>query len=322
VNLSLRFDLRVPPGADTDHRRQYEACLEMCSWGERLGFRTVWLSEHHGTEDGYLPAPFTLAAAILARCPDLRVTVSAALFPFHDPVRLAEQLAVVDLLAPGRLRIVAGSGYRRAEFTMAGISRGSRGRLLEEAVVTMRRAWTGEPFTHDGREVVVTPAPATPGGPQVWMGGSSVAAARRAGRLRCGMLSATDDAAVETAYREACAEAGWDGRWMTTTGPVFVMVSEDPESTWAEVGRQAVHDVTSYAAWQESAEANDALPATTLDDVRASGRYLVLTPDECVVLARSQGHVTLHPLMGGITPEVAWTGLRCFEERVLPQLAG
>src|SRR5262245_5994144 len=118
--LGIRFDLRVPDFAATDHASQYAAALEMTSWAERHGFRFLALSEHHGTDDGYLSAPLTLAAAALARTERLKVNVAALLLPLHDPVRLAEQLAAIDLIAPGRLTLVAGAGYRAAEFEMAG----------------------------------------------------------------------------------------------------------------------------------------------------------------------------------------------------------
>src|SRR5690606_20598071 len=102
-----------------------------------------------------------------------------------DPIRLAEQLAVLDLASGGRVTIVAGLGYREEEFAMAGVDRKRRGTVMEEAVETMRRAWTGEPFEYRGRRVVVTPKPKTPGGPTLLVGGSTEKAARRAARLRC-----------------------------------------------------------------------------------------------------------------------------------------
>src|SRR5207302_1887574 len=84
--------------------------LEMVDWAERMGFQSVNLSEHHGDPAGYLPAPLTLAAAVLARTEHIAVTVGAALVPLHDPVRIAEQLAVLDLIGPGRLSVIVGAG--------------------------------------------------------------------------------------------------------------------------------------------------------------------------------------------------------------------
>src|SRR5947209_3600126 len=111
--MQIRFDLRVAPAATTTFADQYRACLEMVDWAERMGFQSVNLSEHHGDPAGYLPAPLTLAAAVLARTEHIAVTVGAALVPMHDPVRIAEQLAVLDLVAPGRLAVIVGAGYRK-----------------------------------------------------------------------------------------------------------------------------------------------------------------------------------------------------------------
>jgi alkanesulfonate monooxygenase SsuD/methylene tetrahydromethanopterin reductase-like flavin-dependent oxidoreductase (luciferase family) len=321
----IRFDLRVPEFADTTHAAQYSACLEMCEWAERLGFVAAVLSEHHGTDDGYLPAPLPLASAILARTNQIAVNVAAVILPLHDPVRLAEECAVIDNLAPGRLSMVVAIGYRAVEFEMAGIEKRGRGDLLEEYVQVLRKAWTGEPFEWRGRDIRVTPKPATPGGPMVMVGGSTPRAARRAARLHCGFFPGSADPEILTAYEEASAEAGFtEGFCNLPSGPGFVMVSKDPDVTWERIGPHALFDAQTYSSWQEGTHANvtDVHGATTWEDVRASGIYQVITPDECVELVRSQGgSMMLHPLMGGIAPDLAWESLELFESDVLPRVA-
>src|SRR3954451_13789483 len=101
--IALRYDLRVPPFATTTHAAQYAACLEQCGWADERGFDVVTLSEHHGVDDGYLPAPLTLAAAIAGRTKRININIAAVLVPLHDPVRLAEQLAVLDLASGSRV---------------------------------------------------------------------------------------------------------------------------------------------------------------------------------------------------------------------------
>src|SRR5579859_5880076 len=123
VAIGMRFDLRVAPFAETTFAAQYGACLDMAAWADGIGVHSISVSEHHGDPAGFTPAPITLAAAILDRTRRVPVSVSAALVPLHDPVRLAEQLATVDCLAPGRLSVIAGAGYRVAEFEMAGVAR-------------------------------------------------------------------------------------------------------------------------------------------------------------------------------------------------------
>ncbi|HEY8216563.1 MAG TPA: LLM class flavin-dependent oxidoreductase [Acidimicrobiia bacterium] len=322
--MMIRFDLRVPEASPITHAEQYAACLEMCEWAERLGFAAVALSEHHGTEDGYLPAPLTFATAVLARTNQIAVNLAALILPLHDPVRIAEQCAVIDNLFPGRLSLVVANGYRAAEFDMAGIERSERGRLLAEYVGVLRDAWTGEPFEWRGRTIRVTPTPATPGGPMLMLGGSTPAAARRAARLRCGFFPGSANPEILTAYQDEADEVGFtEGFCNLPSGPAFVMVSKDPESTWAQIGPYALFDAQSYSSWQEGTHLNvsDVHGATSWEDVRASGVYQVLTPDECVALAEQQGAAMLHPLMGGIPPDLAWESLELFESEVLPRIS-
>ena len=126
--IALRYDLRVPDFATTSHAEQYAACLEQAEWADRLGFDFVILSEHHGVDDGYIPAPVTMAAAVAGRTRRIPINIAAILVPLHDPVRLAEQLVVADLAAgPGRIGFVAGLGYRPEEFEMADVDRTKRG---------------------------------------------------------------------------------------------------------------------------------------------------------------------------------------------------
>lgn len=322
--LGIRFDLRVPEFAETTHAEQYAACLDMCEWADNLGLDFVVLSEHHGADDGYMPAPIPLAAAVLGRTKKISVNIAAVLVPLHDPVRLAEELAVVSLASGGRIGFVAGLGYRYEEFEMAGVDRKRRGKLLEESIEVMRKAWTGEPFEYRGRTVVVTPVPESP--PMILIGGSTEIAARRAARLGCGFFPAIGDPKLAEIYNEECGKVGFTAGFVSLPdGPGFVMISEDPDKTWDQIGRHALFDAQSYEQWQTPGQRSqvDVKGATSPDDVRRSGVYQVLTPDECVAFAEAQGDVgtvLLHPLMGGIAPDVAWEGLRLFEEKVLPRI--
>ena len=319
VLVALRFDLRMPAFAKTTPERQYADCLDMCAWADEQGFDAVAISEHHGVEDGYMSSPITLAAAIAARTRRVRINIAAILVPLHDPVRLAEQLATAAIVADGRLSVVAGLGYRPEEFAMAGVDRKQRGRLLEEYVDVMRKAWTGREFEWRGRAIRVTPAPASP--PAILIGGSTEKAARRAARLRAGFFPAIADEALRQVYEEECQREGFTGFVVMPGGPGFVHVSDDPERDWARIAPHALHDAQNYDAWQTPGQRSQVhTGAKTADELRRSGVYRVVTPDECVALAREVGRVLLHPLMGGLPPALGWAGLELFEKKVLPRL--
>jgi alkanesulfonate monooxygenase SsuD/methylene tetrahydromethanopterin reductase-like flavin-dependent oxidoreductase (luciferase family) len=338
TRLSMRFDLRVPPFARTDFAAQHRAALEMASWGEEIGVAQIVLSEHHGDPAGFSSAPLTLAAAILGRTDRVAVQIAAALVPLHDPVRLAEQLATIDCLAPGRLSVVCGAGYRQAEFDMAGVPRDERGARLEDAVNLMRLAFSGKAFSWRGREICVTPPAATPGGPRLLVGGKTRAGARRAARLGLPFSPAVSDPEVIRAYFDECARLGFEApdvqgaasfdAWSAmsshdTTVPGFVMVSEDPDATWREIAPFVEYDALTYAAWQEDGVVSSwAVPgAADWIALRESGRFAVVTPDECVALAERDGQLMLHPLMGGLDPGLAWRSLRLLETGVRPRLS-
>src|SRR5204863_6714265 len=116
----LRFDLRNPDIAGTTMAERYAAAIDMAEWADGLGFAIIVLSEHHGSADGYLPSPLTMAAAMAARTKQVRIQIAALIAPFHDPLRIAEDIAVVDLVSNGRLDVVIANGYVPGEFDMFG----------------------------------------------------------------------------------------------------------------------------------------------------------------------------------------------------------
>src|SRR5437899_10673193 len=121
--IGIRFDLRAPAFGTATHAELYAACLEQCAWADGQGLDLVVLSEHHGVDDGYLPAPLTLAAAIAGRTKRININIAALLVPLHDPIRLAEQLAVLDLASGSRGGFVGGLGYAHGELEGVGIHR-------------------------------------------------------------------------------------------------------------------------------------------------------------------------------------------------------
>ena len=322
--FALRYDLRCPPFAKTSAAELAAVAIEQCEWADRLGFVSVTLSEHHGSDDGYLPSPMVLAAAIAARTVNLRLMLGAMIAPLHDPVRLAEDLAVLDVVSNGRLIPVLSGGYVASEFARFGRKLSERAELMDEIVPFLEQAWTGEPFEHRGRPVCVTPRPVQRPRPPIWLGGSSRAAARRAARLADHFMPSLPE--YHEVFREERLKLG-----KPDPGPApavlsnFVHVAEDPDAAWEQIAPHALHETNAYARWASDTGAD--VPYQAIDDadvLRASGQYPVLTPDELIEKARAlgaAGTVMLHPLMGGLAPELSWQSLRLIETRVLPALS-
>lgn len=323
--LTMRQDFRAPGFAPSSQREIYAAAMEQMRWADAHGWNFLVLSEHHGLDDGWMPAPVTMAAALLGATEQIPVLLSASIAPLHDPVRLAEQLAVIDNAFPGRLWTVLGAGYRVDEFEMAGVDHARRGQLLEEYVGVMLKAWTGEPFEWQGRTIRVTPLPATKPHPTVLVGGGVPAAARRAARLRLPMMPMNADEIVRDAYHEEAAKIGFDGGFvMSPSGPTFVHVTDDPDKTWHEIAPYLLYETQTYASFQTPGQhSTPRVDAETVDDLEAAPQIWVGTPDEIVEKAAAlppTAALNFNPLAGGLPPDLAWASLELFDARVRPRL--
>ena len=248
----LRFDLRIPPFVETlTHGEQYREFFKMIEWADDKGFAAVVLSEHHGTEDGYMNSPLLLAGSVLGATNTLFCSVSALLLPLHDELRIAEEIATVDLIGPGRFNVVVGIGYRESEFEMFAKNRKTRGKDTEEGIRTILTALKGEPFEYKGREVLVSPKPVSDPSSLISVGGSVEISAKRAARLGLPFVPAVRDDSLENTYYAEAREVGYENPMcMMPSGPGMVMGSEDPERLWSEIGENLIYDAVTYAAWQ------------------------------------------------------------------------
>lgn len=318
--FAMRFDFRNPAFAATSTADRYAAALDMAAWADRLGCLSITLSEHHGSEDGYLPSPIPMLAAMAARTTNVRFMIAALIAPLHDPVRLAEDLVVADNLSNGRIDIVVAGGYVRREFEMFDVPMKERVRRVVDAVRILKAAFAGDPFEHRGRTVRITPTPCRPGGPSVMLGGSGEGAARRAARIADGFLPS--EPKFWEFYRDELITLG-----KPDPGPCpipensVVALAKDAEKGWEKMAPFFLHENNAYGAWR--AENSAPSPYRTVADVgalRTTGRYRVLTPEQLIEEQKAVAFpfALLHPLCGGIPPALAWESLRLFEHHVLP----
>jgi alkanesulfonate monooxygenase SsuD/methylene tetrahydromethanopterin reductase-like flavin-dependent oxidoreductase (luciferase family) len=318
TTVSLRFDMRGP-AFGTPHTALYKAAVEMAEYGDRHGFQGVVLSEHHGVADGYLPSPIVLASAMAARTRSIQFQLMAIIAPLHDPLRLAEDIAILDQISQGRVLVTIAGGYVASEFAMFGKEMTDRGKLVEEAIATLKAAWTGESFQYRGRTVRVTPKPVQHPHPLLFMGGSAPAAAKRAGRLADGFVTHRED--LYQVYFDEAKAHGKNPFPFSPSAPGFLYVAEDPEAAWRVIAPHAVHEMNSYGEWIAASGTDGRFAKVeSADEAKASGGYVIVTPDECVALAKSYRNLVLHPLMAGLDPDFGWQGLELFVNKVLPRI--
>jgi alkanesulfonate monooxygenase SsuD/methylene tetrahydromethanopterin reductase-like flavin-dependent oxidoreductase (luciferase family) len=319
----LSFDMRAPEfGASTSEL--YDATLDMCAFGDEIGIDGVIFPEHHASEDGYNPAPALMAAAAAARTKRMEIILGAIVLPLHDPVEVAETIAVTDIICRGRLTTTLAAGYVKAEFNMFGKSLGDRARLMDEGLDVITRALTGERFMYHDREVFVRPLPRSRP-PKILVGGGVPPAARRAAKFGLGLWTLQhpkmpDCQKLIALYKDECRQCG------RAPGPIMwsypaVHVTRDPEAAWEEIGPHILHLVKSYASWASDADTTSSpfYGLDTVESIRAAGMINVLTPEQAIELA-SETPISMAPLISGLSPKIGWDMLELFAAEVLPKL--
>ena len=322
--FTMRFDLRVPGMTPAQIATQYETAIEMVEWAEDKGLAAVIVSEHHASPDGYLPSPVIMATAMAVRTKHVPIAVGAALLPLYNPMRLVEEMIVLDHLSRGRVSYIFGIGYRPAEYELFGLPYEDRGKLADEklAVVMdeMAKASKGDD------PLRITPAPFTPGGPKFSWGGASLAAARRAGRNGLDFFGSGVADGLEETYASTAKAAGHEpGECYIPqpNRPFTLFVNDDLDTAWEEIGSYLLHDVLTYAEWNnDSRDVASISYSKDVDSLREErGAHQIMTVDEAVAYAQTEFVLPLHPLCGGVPPSIAWRYLRTVVDDVMPKLA-
>ncbi|MFV9431608.1 LLM class flavin-dependent oxidoreductase [Rhodococcus aetherivorans] len=326
IEIQMMLEMRLPRDGEVSHDQYYECGLRLAEIADEIPLTAILLNEHHGSPDGYLSSPFVFGAAIAARTTKIRIMVP--IMPsLHAPVEMAEHAVTLDLISKGRIDLLTLVGYRPEEFEMNDVSLADRASRTDEGLQVLRGAFSGNPFQWRGKEILVSPRPAQPQGPPIWVGGAVPASARRAARFGDGFYPTVPNEELFQIYREECQRIGKGSGavWHNPLAPLAIFVSDDVERTWEDIGEPCIHALNTYAEW--AAAGSGESPMTMSMDVnqlRGSGIVQVLTPDETLRLAeekeRAGNYLSLHPLFGGIHPDVALRSMELFADKVVPRL--
>ncbi|MEX2229568.1 MAG: LLM class flavin-dependent oxidoreductase [Dehalococcoidia bacterium] len=253
MRFGLLYDFRNPPPWFVPSADLYAETFDQIRAVESFGWDSVWVTEHHFTDDGYLPTVNALAAAIAMITTRVQIGHSVLLLPLHHPLRIAEEGAIVDILSNGRFIFGPGLGYKLDEFDAFGINRKHRPRLMDESMEIITRAWTEERFSFHGRhfdfdDLAVTPRPVQQPRPPIWMAARADAPLKRAAKYADGVIAVGSHDLI-TRYRQFVTDAGRDPQAMTVAVLRSVILSDDPGAAWEDVRDHVRWRGERYGQW-------------------------------------------------------------------------
>jgi alkanesulfonate monooxygenase SsuD/methylene tetrahydromethanopterin reductase-like flavin-dependent oxidoreductase (luciferase family) len=303
--------------------------FEQIEYLDQAGFETIWTTEHHFVDDGYLSAVMPMLAAMAARTRHVKIGSFVLLGPFYHPLRLAEDAALIDVISNGRLRLGIGVGYRHEEFEIFQIPRKERvGRTLE-GIEILKRAWTGERFDFAGKhfnfkDARVLPKPVSPKGPELLWGGMNPASITRSAQLDLGFACNLGSAEIRR-YHEALRGLGKDPAAYSVVNTRQVYVADSEDQAWNEIAPGLMYQMELYGKWLD--EGGIDTSGRYRPDARALRKGSILGPPQQVIeqlrelIAQTPAtEIALGMQQPGLDPSLAMRSLKRFATEVLPVL--
>jgi alkanesulfonate monooxygenase SsuD/methylene tetrahydromethanopterin reductase-like flavin-dependent oxidoreductase (luciferase family) len=237
----------------------YRSQLDLRVDSEALGYDHAWLTEHHFVDDGYSPSLLPIAGAVAALTTRIRIGTFLILLPLHNPVRIAEDTATIDLISNGRFDLGVGLGYRREEFSDQGIPHEERGARLREGIEIIQRLLSGEEVTIDGKfsklnKIKIVPPALQKPHPPIWLGAIAPKAIERAAKMGFHFQVVGPPSCVEQ-YDGYLKAAGRDPQDFNTAQLRWIHVAPSRAQAWENSARALHHTASCYAKW--FGEAND-----------------------------------------------------------------
>lgn len=325
---------------------RYAQLLEEIALAEDLGYDTFFLAEHHFHEYGVVPSPATLLAAAATRTRRIRLGVAVSVLPFHHPLLLAEEYAMLDQLSGGRVALGVGSGYLRHEFDGFDLGPWEKRARFDEALHVLTTAWRGEPFTFHGRyhhvtdtRIAVTPVQRPH--PPLWVAILRAEAARHVGAQgRSVMLipyatcdTADDLGPIAAGHRAGAASRQAPGCDIAPLEPSERHIVAATVGAGHEVAA-ALHAYVGRSARDARAECEPYLDRyvgsrlyarqRSYDELLDAGLLLAGDPDAVAarlgkIAALGVDHVLLLANFGAMPPELVAASMTAFARDVMPR---
>jgi len=309
----------------------YETALERFAIMDQAGYDAVWLAEHHFSSFSVCPSVHMMGTMAAARTRRLRIGTAVSLAPFYNPLRLAEEVALLDVLSGGRVNWGAGRGFERSEFAAFGIAGEESAPRFHETVDIVLKAWTNQRLSYEGRfyqyeDVEVLPKPLQAPHPPVWMAASSVPAIDWAASRGFSILMDPHTSRAELInrrqhYAVKLADAGYSDAGRDIPMARLVAVDETAEKAREVAKRAAGWMTASYVGRsgnvrQEVRNYGGKDPIDYyLDDVMFHG-----TADSVAdQIAAFAGEIGMNYLMAA---PLSGRSFRLLTEQVLPRIAG
>lgn len=335
LQFGLLWPFRNPDSVAWDEF--YRSHIDLIVESERLGFDEAWLTEHHFIDDGYSPSLFPIGAAIAARTERIRIGTFLLLLPLHNPVRVAEDTATLDIISGGRFDLGVGLGYRPGEFDDQGIPARERAGRMQESLPILRRLLAGEHVTVDGKynrlnDIRISPPALQKPHPPIWVGGTAPKAIERAATMGMHFLSGGPGSAA--VYDDALRANGRDPRDFHVAATLPTYVAPTRQRAW-EIAAEPLRTMTAgYLQWTAEAAgtSTDDLPKLpSVEEIvgRQSmdffgGDMLVGSPQDVIEkIAKYRSGARLTHLVAGMAlpgmrPREIRSGMELFAREVIP----
>lgn len=329
IKFGYMLDFRNPPGSPLGFAELYKEMFRQIEFADQAGLDSIWITEHHFTDDGYLAATMPMLAAIASRTRRVTIGTYVLLAPFYHPLRLAEDAATIDVLSGGRLRLGIGTAYRDEEFQGFEVSRKYRlGRTLE-TIEILRRAWTGERFSFEGKhfrfhDVRVLPRPVSSPHPELLWAGMTERAIQRGAEIGLSFACNLGLHEVEL-YRNALRNQGKDPANFNIVRSAVVQIADSADQAWADIEQPAMYQAALYGKWLAEGMRGDQewiLP----NPARLRRNSVLGTPSEVaqqlsrMIERTPMTELILNMQPPGLAPAKAMRSLERFVAEVLPAL--